>query len=863
MGKLWRRLNYLLRRDRMEADLAEEMEYHRSLAERELGGDTAAANRAMGNQTLAREDARGVWLVPWLQSIAGDLLYGFRNMRRQPGFTLVALAVLGAAIGLNTSLFTAFNALALRPWPVKDPDRVVSVLRLIRKGPEAGGTNGFSIAEYRDLVQTSRAFSGLIAMREGERVRIDHEPFSLTYVSGNYFSVLGGGMERGRGFLPDEDQVAAPQAVVVMDYQTWRNRFGGNPGIVGTTVHLDDVPFTVVGVAGSGFHGTHPARSDFWMPFPARLLLRPNDTGARSFLTSPNHCCSSMAGRLAPGVTRKQAEAEVTVLVRRLAEKSEVFRDAGILVTGTALADAPSRNRRRAAPIVGLLFLAITLVLLLACANVGNLLLARAAERRSEIAVRLALGGSRVRLIRQLLVESMALAGTAAAIGMLIAWFLPAYVAGLVASGAGAGLTPDFRVAIYTIVLAVVACLAFGLAPALYGTGGDIAGALKSGTPLSARLSLRGVLLAAQVAISVMLLAGAGLLVRGLGRAQHQDPGFRVDGVTVVQLDLPASSYGGKRSIAFARQLQTSLESAAGLPTLGMSMDAPMQNSRYWTSLNLPGEPEEKRHMVQFHEITAGYFDVLRIPVRAGRNFVREDFNRNVIIVNQAAAKGFWPGQNPVGRSVESNGKTWDVVGVAQDAFTTDLNAVNPTAYFPLEGENDAPQVLVAGGAGGAQQIAAIVTRIEPKARVRTFPLTDNFQQQLTPARYGAAVAGALGILALALASIGMSGVFAYAVRQRTREIGVRMALGARPAQVVRLVLASNLRALAIGAVIGLAGAVALSQVLVHQVSQVRPADPAAYGAVLVLLVIAAAAASALPARRAAQVDPVRALRWD
>jgi macrolide transport system ATP-binding/permease protein len=862
MGKLWRRLNYLLRRDRMEAELTEEMDYHRSLAERELG-DPAAASRAMGNQTLAREEARGVWIVPWLQSIAGDLLYGFRSMRRQPGFTLVALVVLSTAIGLNTSLFTAFNALALRPWAVKDPGQVVSILRLIRTGPEAGGTNGFAITEYRDLVRTSKAFSGLIAMREGERVRVHHEPFSVTYVSGNYFSVLGAGMERGRGFLPDEDMVGAPQAVVVLDYQTWRNRFGANPAILGTTIQLDDVPFTVVGVAGSGFHGTHPARSDFWMPFPARLLLRPNDTGNLSFLTSPNHCCSAMAGRLAPGVTRKQAEAEMTLLVRQLAEKSNVFRDADVLVTGTALADAPSRNRTRAVPIVGLLFLAITLVLLLACANVGNLLLARAAARRSEIAVRLALGGSRVRLIRQLLVESMALAGTAAVIGLLIAGLLPAYLADRISPGAGAALTPDVRVALYTMVLAVVACLAFGLAPALHGTRGDIAGALKSGTPLSARVSLRGLLLAAQVAISVMLLAGAGLLVRGLGRAQHVDPGFRMDGVTVVQLDLPASSYGGKRSIAFARQLQTSLESAVGLPPLGISMDVPMQNSRYWTSINLPGESDEKQRMVQFHEVTGGYFDVLRIPVVAGRNLVREDFNRKVVMVNQTAAKSLWPGQNPVGRFIESNGKTWELVGVAQDAFTTDLNAVNATVYFPLEGENDAPQVMVAGGPGAAQQISAIVARIEPKARVRTLPLTDNFQLQLTPARYGAAVAGALGILALALASIGMSGVFAYVVRQRTREIGVRMALGARPAQVVRLVLASNLRALAIGAAAGLVGAVALSQVLVHQMSQVRPADPAAYGAVLLLLVIAAAAASVLPARRAAQVDPVRTLRWD
>lgn len=592
-------------------------------------------------------------------------------------------------------------------------------------------------------------------------------------------------------------------------------------------------------------------------------LLRPHDINVMGLLTSPNHCCSDIAGRLAPGYTREHAKAELQVLVAQFAEQNDVFRDATVLVTGTALAESPSRKRGEIKAIVGLLFLAITLVLLLACANVGNLLLARAAARRSEIAVRLALGGSRARVVRQLLVESMTLAGCAAAIGLAIAWLLPPFLAYRMTPDINVEMAPDWRVALYTAALAVVACVAFGLAPALHGTRGDLAGALKAGSPLTARFSLRSILLAAQVAISVTLLAGAGLLAGGLGRAQHQDPGFRMADVTVLHLDLPASAYGGAPSKAFVRQLQIDLDAAQGLGTFALTMDAPMANARYWTSLNLPGEPEEKRKMVQFHEVTGGYFEVLRIPVVAGRNFVREDSPRKVAIVNETAARANWPDQNPVGKMFESNGSTWEVVGVAKDAFTTDLNEVKPTVYWPLSAGSDSPQVLAAGGVTHVQRIAAIVTRLEPRARVRVAPLSDNFQLQLEPARYGAAIAGMLGILALTLASVGMSGVFAYVVRQRTREIGMRMALGARPWQVVRLVLASNLRALAIGVAIGLAGADSLGRVLVHQVPQVRAADPAAYAGVLALLVVAVAAASAYPARRAARVDPLRALRWE
>jgi ABC-type antimicrobial peptide transport system permease subunit len=275
------------------------------------------------------------------------------------------------------------------------------------------------------------------------------------------------------------------------------------------------------------------------------------------------------------------------------------------------------------------------------------------------------------------------------------------------------------------------------------------------------------------------------------------------------------------------------------------------------------GEPRTRDRMVAFHEVTGGYFDVLGIPVVQGRNFVREDFGRKVVLLNQTAAKSCWPGESAVGQTILSNGDVWEVVGVVKDAYTTDLNTIPPTMYWPMSGRFDIPQVLVRGRPEAIERVAAVAARIDPKARIQAVPLSENFRALLQPARYGAAIAGLLGMLALTLASIGMSGVFAYVVRQRTREIGVRMALGASQWQVVRLVLASNLRALALGLAIGLAGAAAVSRVLVHQVSQITALDPVAYAGVFLLLAVAAAAAGAVPARRAARVDPFRALRWE
>ena len=856
MTRLLRRLRYWLHRGKMDAELAEEMEFHRAML-----ADSGQAGAAMGNTTLAREDARAVWIWPWLESVWQDSVYAVRTMRREPGFTITALLALGSAIGLNTSLFTIFNAVALRPWPVHDPSRVVTLHRFVREG---GGD--FGIAQYRYFAQYSRAFSGLIAMRNGERVKMDDHPLQLTYVSGNYFRVLGVEMERGRGFLDQEDLTGAPEAVAVISHDLWENRFGADPQIVGRTIRLDDIPFTVVGVTPAEFTGTNPLRNDIWTPLPSRKLLRPNDPSVQGWLTSPDFCCTPVAGRLAPGVTRAQAEDELAILANQFRSQNRMGgQRPQILVAGTSWIESP-RKKRQVLPMILTLFFAVTLVLLLACANVGNLLLARAAARRQEIAVRLSLGGSRFRLIRQLLVESMLLALAAAGLGLVMALVVPAAVLRRLAEDQTFHVAPDLNVLMYTIAVAVLSCLAFGLAPALHGTRGGISAALKAGAEGAPpkRLPLRSVLLSVQVAISVILLANAGLLVRGLQRAQAVDPGFDVQNVTVLSIDLPASQYTGPRTKQLTRDLLAQLDRSRDLPACGLTLNPPLSNSNYSTSFQLKDRQRSPVLHIFSNEISGGYVDALGMRLLAGRNFVPEDTARNVVIINEAAAKRWWPGENPLGRIILADEKMRQIVGVISDTYTNDLSSIEAVIYFPITGRWGAPFIVVHDrGAAALDLIAAIVKQMEPRAQVRAEPLTASFSRKLQPSIYGSELAGFLGLLALAIASVGMSGVFAYVVGQRTREIGVRMALGAQPSQIVRLVLGSSVRALASGLVCGIAGAAAISALVANALPGIHPLDPLAYSSVVLLLSAAVALASAVPARCATRVDPVRALRWE
>ena len=497
------------------------------------------------------------------------------------------------------------------------------------------------------------------------------------------------------------------------------------------------------------------------------------------------------------------------------------------------------------------------------CANVGNLLLARAAARRQEIAVRLSLGGSRGRLVRQLLVESLALALMASAIGWAIAMVLPDVVIARLSHSAAVRIAPDFSVLAYNVLMAVIACAVFGLAPALHATRGNIAEALKQESRLAGvRLSLRGALLAAQVAFSVVLLAAAGMLVRGVQKAGTLDLGFNINGVSVISVDLPANAYAGPRTGAFTRQLMTQLEAAPGGPRLAFCDLAPLSNSNNMRPFRLPGEDQQSTRGVIFHTVTPAYFEVLGIPIVAGRNFTAGDAGRPVALVNETLARRYWPDENPVGKTVISD-TPFQIVGIVGDALTQDLQPGIFILYLPMAG-GAVPQMLVRGnGPAAAQRVAAVAKGLEPRVQVESKPLVENFRRAMEPGVAGAMLAGGLGILALLLAAIGMSGVFAYAVRQRTREIGIRMALGAKPADAVGLVLASSLRALAVGLAAGLAGAIAVSRLLGHTFFGVNPSDPVAYGGVLLVLLLTGVAASAAPARRAARVDPVKALRWE
>ena len=821
-----------------------------------------AGRRAMGNTTLMREDSRAVWIWPWLESIWRDLAYALRSFRRQPGFALVAILTLSCAIGLNTSLFTVFNAVALRPWPVRDPARMVKVFRLMKNPPKGfDSVGGFSVAEYRYLAEHSKSMAGFFVTRGEGGVYMDNARIRAEYVTASYFRVLGVEMERGRGFLADEDRIEAPQAVGVLTHAAWQSHFGGDPGVIGRTVRLEEIPFTIVGVAPAEFGGTSPERNDLWIPLSAIALLHPNESWVRGFLRDPTYCCSEIAGRLATGFSREQARAELSLLSSGFKQQFHEKSD-GIVLSGTALLQRPGRKVRQIYGIFALMFGGVTLVLLLACANVGNLLLARAAARRREIGIRLSIGAGRTRVIRQLLTEGFALACIAAACGLSLAYMLPAPLFARVAGDFSFRLEPDAMVLGYTLGLAVLACVAFGLAPAMHATRGSFSGALKQQHAESrSRLPLRSVLLALQVSVSVILLVGAGLLTRGIEHVRALDPGFAVQDIASVSFEFPTSAYRSARLSAFFHDLATGLDSLPGAAPFGLTGLEPLGNSKSFTGFHLPNENESQQKSILTNAVSPDYFAVLRIPVVAGRNFGPEDAGHDVILVNQVMADRYFPGENPIGKTILT-GRPQQIVGVVRNAYTWGLDEVEPAFYTPISFV-EPPHLLLRNTTSNMTALAAMTKRLDPRVQMHVKLLSDNLDRWLSASRMGAMVAGMLGILALLLASIGIAGVFAYSVQQRTHEIGVRIALGAQPRQVIAAVLGTSARSLVAGLAVGLAGALAASRFIRQYLFGLSSLDPLTYAAVLLVLALAGIAATYLPARRAIKLDPIKALHYE
>jgi predicted permease len=829
-----------------------------------------------------------MWAFPSIESIWQDMTYAARSLRQQRGFTVTVVTVLALVIGLNTTLFTVIAGIALRPWPgIADPARVVRVYLADPTGHAAG----FSLSNARALASRATMLAGLAALKN-ESVRVGTGDAIATaetlMVSGDFFDVLGVAMVHGRGFLDSEDRVGAPAAVAVLSFAYWQRQFGGNPGVVGSTIRINDVVFNIVGVASADFGSTEPAYDkQLFLPMSSLTLLKPGDPMIQKFLHDADACCVELVARLRPGTTQVEARAQLGVLTAGFRSFSGNVA-AGVVVTGTEFLSQPGRADSTQALVTGTLLVAgLLLVWLLACANVGNLLLSRAAARVGEIATRLAIGASRWRIVRQLLIEGFVLSLVASALGVLVAFELPFVLFSIVAESGTVGffpfsVTPDALVLGYAVLLAAWSSLVFALAPALLTTRVDLVESMKGRESLGARrLPLRNVLLCVQVAASVVLLVSAGLLIRGVQRqAGVFDPGFSVENVTSVNFELPEGVYDRARATTFFEQLATGLRQLP-IGAAAFASHEPFSRYRHGTIFHLPGETREQARQLFFLNVSVEYLTLLGIPLLSGRYFEPADVRRPVVVVNEAMATRFWPGDTAVGQTffIRPRGpvNTMDareIIGVVRDVRTSTASAVAPMFYQPMIAGEDvfgfisrdprasqAPTLLLESHDDLADEIARLTARLDSRVRVNAIPLSASVDAMLKTARWGPILAATLGVFALGLATVGVFGVFGFAVRQQRREIGIRMALGAKPGAVVRLLFTQYARALLAGLAVGVAGSVAASIVLRHRLHGLSPFDPVAYLSVAALLACAGLAATFVPARAAIRLNPSQTLR--
>jgi predicted permease len=865
MMTLLRRLRARVRHRRFDDDIQEELRVHAELTRESLEARgvppeeaRAAARRALGNATLAREDARRVWIAPWLESVVQDARYGVRTLARQPLHSITAIAVLVLAIGMNTSLFTLLKATSFAPWPASEPGRIVRVWAT--SGREFVGP---SVDEYRFVRRHATTLNGVAAYFIGGSARLHAPGRAETYarlqlVSANFLDVMRARMHLGTGFLPEDELPGLRRAPAIVSHQLWRTYFDADPALVGRAVSVNRTAFTVVGVLGPDFDGlAHPV--DLWLPLsavPATNLVTP--VGLENPASA--NCCIQVAARLADGVDRARARQELQVLHERFTTATR--RKTGtVAVFGTSYADMPGSNDLDALPLI---VAALGLVLVLACANVGNLQLARGIARRREIATRAAIGAGRWRIVRQLVVEGLILAGIAGAISMAVAASLPPLALRLmgdeVAATRAARFLPDWRVAAVTAGVCIVASLAFALAPAVHATRRTLPlASLDRGGTRRARLPLRAGFLAVQIAVCTVLLFGAALVTRAIAHATAFDPGFKVEGVHRVSVALPREASPDERT-AFGRQLLAELERGAGAPIAAAHPD-PFTDFPFTIGIALPQEAARDHRQVARRSVSRRYVDVLGIPVIRGRMFASDATGE--IVVNETFVRTFWRGADPLGRTVRHiDGKgavlgTLTIVGVVKDAFLTGLERIEPVVFRPTTSGT----LMTSGGAEALARIRATAAGLNRAATVRAWPLTDDLREYLAESRAGALMAWGIGLLGLALASVGVLGVFAYAVEERRREIGVRLALGATRSDIVRMLLATGGRGMFAGLAAGLLLSLASGPALRSYLYGLSPLDPLAYAGVLALLGATAAAATFVPARRACRVDPAITLR--
>ena len=897
----------LFHKSRVERELNDEVRSYLAILTEEkikAGMNAEEARRAamleLGGVEQVKEQIREVKMGAFLESLLQDLRFGLRSMRRSPGLTAVAVLSLALGIGANTAIFSLMNAVMLRELPVKDPGQLV----LLGTGRGAGDNGGFantilySYSFYGEMRQKNQVFSDVSALLSvqfgGMHGAVSGsgklEPMNVQLVSGAYFPMLGVKPFLGRAFMEADDEPAGSHPVAVVSYSWWKRRFGRDPSIVGKTVTLGSTVYTIIGVTPPEFFGTTVGQSpDLWIPLSMEKQVSPGWNGLEDKRFQSNY----ILARLKPGVSVQQAQANVNLLARQIWRE-----DAGPVLTReqqrhlahahielTPAARGISHLRFEFSLPLQILMVVVGLVLLIACANIANLLLARATTRQREIAVRMAIGAGRARLIRQMLTESLLMASFGGALGILLASWASEALLAMVSTGAQRvplDVAPDASVLAFTIIVSLTTAILFGTAPALRATMVDLTPALKEGrggVTVAGRGGLAKTLVVAQVALSLVLLIGAGLFLRTLVNFANVDTGFNKENVLLFGIDPVDVGYKlDSRLVNLYQQIEQQVSAQPGVRSASISYYTFNQGA-WSTGVVVQGsgpQPEYSPHVLH-NVVGPSYFTTMGIPLLVGRVFGPQDTARSpeVAVINQTMASEFFPGGSPIGRHFgigddPKHSSDLEVVGVVKDAKYVSLRErPRPAAYYPYS-QRIGPyyyDLEVRYSGDPAAIIAEVrhavgeVDRNLPISYQNT--LAQQVDQSITSQTLIARLSTFFGLLAVFLACIGLYGLMSYAVTRRTNEIGIRMALGAQRNQILGMILRETFQLVLAGLIIGIPIAVAGSKLISSQLFGLKPTDPMTISAAALLLMAVAAFAGYLPARRASRVDPMAALRCE
>jgi putative ABC transport system permease protein len=863
----------------MTDDLDRELRTHLELEAEEqrdagLSADEArdAALRALGNQTRIREDVRALSPLAALDDLLQDLRYGVRMLLKHPGFTIVATVTLALGIGANTAMFSFVHALLLQPLPYPNADRLAMVWEDVNLPAYKNSRNASAPGNFHDWRTQNTSFIDMAAISgrswsltdNGEPARVDGEA-----VSASLFPLLQIDAAIGRVFTADDDRQGAAR-VVLLAHGLWSERFGADAGIVGRTIRLNEEPYTVVGVMPRGF--SFPDSQDkFWVP----IALPPQQLA--------NHDGHSLqvVARLKPGVTFAQAQSNLDAIAKRLTEQYPRSNTA-VGVTVLSLREHTVGDVRTA---VLVLLGVVGFLLLMVCANIGNLLLARASARDREFAVRTALGAGRGRLVRQLLTESALLALIGGVFGLLLALWGVSALRGIAPASLGRleeiGLHGS--IAAFNFGIAIVAGLICGIVPALQANRRDLHEPLKGdarGSGHGSGSRPRNVLIVAETALGVIVLVGAGLLLRSFLELEHVPLGFSPERLLTLRVALPAARYTTLSArTTFYRQAVEKLQALPGVQSAAGVSALPLSMSTRSTGITIEGEvavPGQVR-ITDFRSASPGYFSTMSIPVLEGRDVAWSDTpdSQPVIVVSQTMAHTYWPHQNALGKRINmsrsgANAQWLTVVGIVGNVQHVDLiHQPRPTMYFPASQDHGTGDTIrdwvlktPADAAALASSVRAAVWAVDPALPITHVQTMETLRKTATAQeQFNLLLVGLFAVLALVLAAVGLYGVTAYAVAQRTRELGIRLALGAQPRDVLRIVLGQGARLVSIGLAIGTLASLALTRLMTTLLFGIGAHDPITFGSVGVLLAIVSLLACYIPARRAMRVDPVVALR--